>query len=63
MMAKIKITTTGTITEKEMWVLFEEQLEAMEKDLIALCEDNENMAQAIKDYFSRAREEHKIGTA
>jgi len=62
-MAKIKITTTGTITEKEMWVLFEEQLEAMEKDLIALCEDNENMAQAIKDYFSRAREEHKIGTA
>jgi len=58
---KIKITTTATLSEKEMWALFDEQLEQIENDLIGLCEDNEVMKQSIKDYFERGRQESRFG--
>jgi hypothetical protein len=60
-MKKIKITTTATISEKEMWALFDEQLEQIENDLIGLCEDNEVMKQSIGDYFERGRQESRFG--
>jgi len=60
-MKKIKITTTATISEKEMWALFDEQLEQIENDLMGLCEDNEVMKQSIRDYFERGRQESRFG--
>lgn len=53
-------------SEKEMFDLFSEQLVQIESDLIVLCEERCRnkviMIQAIKDYFERGREEHRVGT-
>jgi hypothetical protein len=38
------------------------QLRQMEEDLLELCEDNDEMKEAIKGYFERCREEHEFGT-
>ena len=37
-------------------------LDTLEYDLINLCEDNEEMKKAIREYLKKCRAEHNFGT-
>ena len=42
--------------------MMREQINKFEEDLVDLCEDNEQMKEAIKGYFARCREENDFGS-